>query len=55
MSIQPQHRNYICFFLFVISICTMLSRLPDLQESLQVDKLELGLTLIGGAIWHWCR
>ncbi len=50
MSIQPQQRIYICFFLFAISMGAMLSRLPDLQESLQVDKSELGLTLIGAAI-----
>jgi MFS family permease len=50
MSIQPQQRIYICFFLFAISMGAMLSRLPDLQESLQIDKSELGLTLIGAAI-----
>ena len=50
MSLQPQHRIYICFFLFAISMGAMLSRLPDLQESLQVDKAQLGLTLIGAAI-----
>ena len=50
MSIQPQQRIYICFFLFAVSMGAMLSRLPDLQESLQVDKSELGLTLIGAAI-----
>lgn len=50
MSIQPQQRIYICFFLFAISMGAMLSRLPDLQASLQIDKSELGLTLIGAAI-----
>ncbi|MCD2172094.1 MFS transporter [Rhizobium sp. C4] len=50
MSIQPQQRIYACFFLFAISMGAMLSRLPDLQESLQVNKSELGLTLIGAAI-----
>lgn len=50
MSIQPQQRIYICFFLFAISMGAMLSRLPDLQESLQIDKSELGMTLIGAAI-----
>jgi MFS family permease len=50
MHLQPQHRIYICFFLFAVSMGAMLSRLPDLQESLQIDKSELGLTLIGAAI-----
>jgi MFS family permease len=50
MSIQPQQRIYICFFLFAVSMGAMLSRLPDLQDALQISKSELGLTLIGAAI-----
>lgn len=50
MHIQPQHRIYICFFLFAISMGALLSRLPDLQDALGVNKSELGLTLIGAAI-----
>ncbi len=50
MHIQPQHRIYVCFFLFAISMGALLSRLPDLQDALAVNKSELGLTLIGAAI-----
>ncbi|CAN7691118.1 MFS transporter [Rhizobium sp. LjRoot258] len=50
MHIEPQHRIYVCFFLFAVSMGAMLSRLPDLQDALLVDKSELGLTLIGAAI-----
>ncbi|RDJ03844.1 MFS transporter [Rhizobium grahamii] len=50
MHIQPQQRIYICFFLFAVSMGATLSRLPDLQDALQIDKWELGLTLIGAAI-----
>jgi len=50
MHIQPQQRIYICFFLFAVSMGATLSRLPDLQDALQIDKSELGLTLIGAAI-----
>lgn len=50
MHIQPQHRIYVCFFLFAISMGALLSRLPDLQDALGVNKSELGLTLIGAAI-----
>ncbi|MBB3657731.1 MFS family permease [Rhizobium sp. BK650] len=50
MHLQPQHRIYVCFFLFAISMGALLSRLPDLQDTLGVNKSELGLTLIGAAI-----
>lgn len=50
MKIEPQQRIYVCFFLFAVSMGAMLSRLPDLQDALQIDKSELGLTLIGAAI-----
>jgi MFS family permease len=49
MSLQPQHRIYICFFLFAVSLGALLSRMPDLQMALGVDKSQLGLTLIGMA------
>ncbi|TCL63257.1 MFS transporter [Rhizobium sp. BK251] len=50
MQIEPQQRIYVCFFLFAVSMGAMLSRLPDLQDALQINKSELGLTLIGAAI-----
>jgi len=50
MRVEPQVRIYACFFLFSSSTGALLSRLPDLQDSLQVSKSELGLTLIGAAI-----
>ncbi len=50
MQIGPQQRIYVCFFLFAVSMGAMLSRLPDIQDALQVNKSELGLTLIGAAI-----
>ncbi|KAA1183763.1 MFS transporter [Rhizobium tropici] len=50
MRLEPQQRIYVCFFLFAVSIGALLSRLPDLQDALQINKSELGLTLIGAAI-----
>ncbi|TXH81051.1 MAG: MFS transporter [Rhizobium sp.] len=50
MRFEPQQRIYVCFFLFAVSIGALLSRLPDLQDALQINKSELGLTLIGTAI-----
>jgi MFS family permease len=50
MHIQPQHRIYACFFLFAASMGALLSRLPDLQVALDINKSQLGLTLIGAAI-----
>jgi hypothetical protein len=50
MHIQPQHRIYACFFLFATSMGALLSRLPDLQVALDINKSQLGLTLIGAAI-----
>ncbi|MFT3998748.1 MAG: MFS transporter [Rhizobium sp.] len=50
MRLEPQQRVYVCFFLFAVSIGALLSRLPDLQDALAIDKSELGLTLIGAAI-----
>ena len=50
MKIAPQQRIYVCFFLFAVSLGALLSRMPDLQVALGVNKSELGLTLIGAAI-----
>ncbi|MET3927181.1 MFS transporter [Devosia sp. 2618] len=50
MTLAPQHRIYACFFFFAFSLGALLSRLPDLQEQLQIDKSQLGLTLIGMSI-----
>jgi MFS family permease len=45
-----QHRIYVCFLLFAVSMGALMARMPDLQLQLQVNKSELGLTLIGAAI-----
>jgi hypothetical protein len=50
MQLAPQHRIYVCFFLFAVSMGALLARMPDLQMALGVDRSELGLTLIGAAI-----
>jgi len=50
MNIAPHHRIYACFFLFAVSLGALLARMPDLQVALNVNKSELGLTLIGMAI-----
>ncbi|MGO4567977.1 MFS transporter [Rhizobium sp. 2YAF20] len=50
MILGPHHRIYICFFLFAVTLGAFFARIPDLQQSLQIDKSELGLTLIGAAI-----
>ncbi|MBB6224921.1 hypothetical protein GGE66_005942 [Rhizobium leguminosarum] len=47
MKIAPQQRIYVCFFLFAVSLGALLSRMPDLQVALGVNKSELGLTLMG--------
>jgi hypothetical protein len=48
--LAPQHRVYLCFFLFAVSLGALMARLPDMQTILMVDKSELGLVLIGMAI-----
>ncbi len=50
MTIAPQIRIYAVFFLFAIALGGMLSRLPDLQDHLQVGERDLGFTMIGMAI-----
>ncbi|MDB5556612.1 MAG: major Facilitator Superfamily protein [Rhizobium sp.] len=47
MLLAPQHRTYLAFFLIAISTGAFLARIPDLQMMLNVNKAELGLTLIG--------
>jgi MFS family permease len=47
MFLAPQHRTYLAFFLIAISTGAFLARIPDLQVILDVNKAELGLTLIG--------
>lgn len=47
MLLAPQHRTYLAFFLIAISTGAFLARMPDLQMMLNVNKAELGLTLIG--------
>lgn len=49
MLLAPQHRTYLAFFLIAISTGAFLARIPDLQIMLDVNKAELGLTLIGMA------
>ena len=50
MTISPQFRIYASFFLFALTSGAMMSRLPDLQQHLQVTQGELGLTLIAMSI-----
>ncbi len=50
MLLKPQHRIYISFFLFAASTGPCFPACRDLQAALDVDKAELGLTLIGMAI-----
>lgn len=50
MTIQPQYRIYASFFLFALTSGAMMSRLPDLQQHLEVTQGELGLTLIAMSI-----
>ena len=50
MRIAPQHRIYACFFLFALTTGALMSRLPDIQAHLGIDKSQLGLTMIGMAI-----
>lgn len=50
MKIAPQHRLYACFFLFALTTGALMARLPDIQTHLQVDKAQLGLTMIGLSI-----
>ncbi|OLP59368.1 MFS transporter [Xaviernesmea oryzae] len=50
MTLAQHHRLYLCFFFFALSLGALLARMPDLQETLGVDKSELGLTLIGMSI-----
>ena len=46
MVLKQHHRVYGIFFIFALTLGALLSRLPDLQRSLQLTEGELGLTLI---------
>ena len=48
--IKPHYRVFACFFLFALSLGALLARRPDVQQSLGLDKAQLGLMLIGMAI-----
>jgi len=48
--IKPHHRVFAGFFLFALALGAMLARLPDIQAQLQLDKAQLGLTLIAMAL-----
>jgi len=50
MRLAPHHRLYACFFLFAVALGALISRMPDLQHSLELTESQLGLTLIGMAI-----
>ena len=50
MKLAPQHRIFMMFFLFSLAVGALMSRLPDLQLALTVNKAELGIVLIGMAI-----
>ena len=50
MKLAPQHRIFMMFFLFSLAVGALMSRLPDLQLALNVNKAELGIVLIGMAI-----
>ena len=45
-TLKPHQRVYGIFFVFALSMGALLSRLPDLQRSLQLTEGQLGLTLI---------
>lgn len=45
-NLKPHQRIYGVFFVFALSMGALLSRLPDLQESLQLTEGQLGLVLI---------
>ncbi|MBK8084848.1 MAG: MFS transporter [Devosia sp.] len=47
---KPHHRIYGIFFVFALSMGALLSRLPDLQRSLDLTEGQLGLTLIAMSI-----
>lgn len=44
--IKSQHRIYAIFFLFAFGLGSMLSRLADIQEQLQIQEGQLGLALM---------
>lgn len=50
MRMPSHYRVFAAFFLFAVALGAMLSRLPDLQDQLQLTESQLGLMLIGMAI-----
>lgn len=53
-SLKPHQRVYGIFFVFALSMGALLSRLPDLQRSLDLTEGQLGLTLIAMSIGALC-
>ena len=49
-SLKPHQRIYGIFFVFALSMGALLSRLPDLQRSLQLTEGQLGLLLIAMSV-----
>jgi MFS family permease len=49
-TLKPHQRIYGVFFVFALSMGALLSRLPDLQRSLDLTEGQLGLVLIAMAI-----
>ncbi len=47
---KPHHRIYGIFFIFALTMGALLSRLPDLQRSLDLTEGELGLMLIAMSV-----
>jgi MFS family permease len=53
-QLKPHQRIYGVFFVFALSMGALLSRLPDLQRSLQLTEGQLGLVLISMSIGSLC-
>jgi MFS family permease len=49
-TLKPHQRVYGIFFVFALSMGALLSRLPDLQQSLQLTEGQLGLLLIAMSV-----
>ena len=47
---KPHHRIYSIFFIFALTMGALMSRLPDLQRSLDLTEGELGLMLIAMSV-----
>jgi MFS family permease len=53
-TLKPHQRVYGIFFVFALSMGALLSRLPDLQESLGLTEGQLGLLLISMSVGALC-